>query len=105
MSIMDAGPSADQDPPLIEHLQSVAASRLASAGRIRRRLRNELAELSSSDEDRILFGAKANLSGRRISELSGIARPKVDKVIADAKASGALPDFPTDGDTTSASEI
>ena len=104
MSIMDAATARDNEPPLIEHLQSVAASRLVSSGRVRRKLRRELAELSAHDEEIIIFGAKADLSGRRISELSGIARPKVDKVIADAKANGTLPADPMDGDTTAATE-
>ena len=88
---MDATSTRGQDPPLIEHIQSVAASRLVSAGRRRRQLRAQLRELSAHDEELILVGAKADLSGRRISELSGIARPKVDKVITDAKANGVLP--------------
>lgn len=91
MSIMDAKAELGTDPPLIEHLQSLAAARLVSAGRRRRQLRQELKELSARDEDLIIFGAKADLSGRRISELSGIARPKVDKVIAAAKANGVVP--------------
>lgn len=89
MSIMDTTRAAGEGN-LREHLQSTAASRLTSAAKRRRQLRTEMRQLSNGDKDRILFASRAGMSARRIAELAYLSRPTVDKVIAQAKATGEL---------------
>ena len=83
-------PAPEEGEVLREHLQSAAAARLVAAGKRREQLRRELADLTAGERDRILFAAKAAMTGRRIASLTKLSHTTVDKIIAEAKANGEL---------------